>query len=95
MSEGRRGVAELSLAQLPQLLAWQELEYAPSVAGLAKLDIEETRAKHAFRLDSLNADVLKLVEDLLDNFRVNESVLGDDVLDQGSLLSTRFCRGCC
>ena len=52
----RRVVAELkppiSLAQLPQVLAWHELECAPSVTGLAKLDIEEARAKHAFRLDS-------------------------------------------
>ena len=95
MSEGRRGVAELSLAQLPQLLAWQELEYALSVTGLAKLDIEEARAKHAFRLDTLHADLLELVEDLLDNFRVDENVLGNDVLDQGRLLSTTFCRGCC
>ena len=75
MSEGRRGVAELSLAQLPQLLAWQDLEYALSVTGLAKLDIEEARAKHALRLDSLNADVLELGKDLLHNFRVHENVL--------------------
>ena len=95
MSEGRRGVAELSLAQLPQVLAWHELECAPSVTGLAMLDSEEPCAKHAFRLYIFNADLFELVEDLLDNFRVNESVLGDDVLDQGSLLSTTFCRGCC
>ena len=75
MSEGRRGVAELSLAQLPQVLAWHELECAPSVAGLAKRDIEEARAKHALRLDSLNADVLELGKDLLHNFRVHENVL--------------------
>ena len=75
MSEGRRGVAELSLAQLPQVLAWHELECAPSVTGLAKLDIEEARAKHALRLDSLNADVLELGKDLLHNFRVHENVL--------------------
>ena len=92
MSEGRRGVAELSLAQLPQLLAWHELECAPSVTGLAKLDIEEARAKHALRLDIFNADLLELVEDLLDNVRVDENVLGNDVLDQGRLLSTTFCR---
>ena len=95
MSEGRRGVAELSLAQLPQLLAWQELEYALSVTRFAKLDIEEARAKHVLRLDIFNADLLELVEDLLDNVRVDENVLGNDVLDQGSLLSTTFCRGCC
>ena len=95
MSEGRRGVAELSLAQLPQLLAWQELEYALSVTGLAKLDIEEARAKHVLRLDIFNADLLELVEDLLDNVRVDENVLGNDVLDQGCLLPTTFCRGCC
>ena len=97
MSEGRRGVAELkppiSLAQLPQVLAWHELECAPSVTGLAKLDIEEARAKHAFRLDSLNADVLELAEDLLNNFRVDENSLGDDVLDQRRLRWTTFCRG--
>ena len=75
MSEGRRGAAELSLAQLPQVLAWHELECAPSVTGLAKLDIEEARAKHALRLDSLNADVLELGKDLLHNFRVHENVL--------------------
>ena len=86
MSEGRRGVAELSLAQLPQVLAWHELECAPSVTGLAKLDIEEARAKHALRLDIFNADLLELVEDLLDNVRVDENVLGNDVLDQGRLV---------
>ena len=48
MSEGRRGVAELSLAQLPQVLAWHELECAPSPAqSLAKLDSEEPRAENA------------------------------------------------
>ena len=92
MSEGRRGVAELSLAQLPQLLAWDDLECALGVTGLAKLDIEEARAKHALRLDMFNADLLELVEDLLDNVRVDENVLGNDVLDQGRLLSTTFCR---
>ena len=60
MSEGRRGAADLSLAQLPQVPAWHELECAPSVTGLAKLDIEEARAKHALRLGSLNADLLEL-----------------------------------
>ena len=84
MSEGRRGVAELSLSQLPQLLAWYELECAPSVAGLAKLDIEEARAKHALRLDIFNADLLELVEDLLDNVRVDENVFGNDVIDHGA-----------
>ena len=74
MSEGRRGVAELSLAQLPQVLAWNELECAPSVTGLAKLDSEEARAKHALLLDMFNADLLELVEDLLDNVRVDENV---------------------
>ena len=95
MSEGRRGVAERSLAQLPQLLAWQELEYALSVSSLAKIDIEEARAKHVLRLDIFNADLLELVEDLLDNVRVDENVFGNDVLDQGRLLSTTLCRGCC
>ena len=95
MSEGRRGAAELSLAQLPQFLAWRELECAPGVRGLAKLDIEEARAKHALRLDIFDADLFELVEDLLDNVRVDENVLGNDVLDQGRLLSTTFCRGCC
>ena len=93
MSEGRRGVAELSLAQLPQVLAWHELECVPSATALAKLDSEEARAKHALRLDIFNADLLELVEDLLDNVRVDENVLGNDVLDQGRLLSTTFCRG--
>ena len=93
MSEGRRGVAELSLAQLPQVLAWNELECAPSITGLAKLDIEEARAKHALRLDIFKADLLELVEDLLDNMRVDENVLGNDVLDQGRLRWTTFCRG--
>ena len=49
-----------SLAHLLQILAWQDLDCAPSVTGLAKLDIEEARAKHALRLDSLNADLLEL-----------------------------------
>ena len=95
MSEGRRGVAELSLAQLPQVLAWHELECAPSVTGLAKLDIEESRAKHVLRLDIFNTDLLELVEDLLDNARVDENVFGNAVLDYGRLLSATFCRGCC
>ena len=76
MSEGRRAVAELSLAQLPQVLAWHELECAPCPAqGLAMLHSEEPCAKHAFRLDSLNADVLELGKDLLHNFRVHVNVL--------------------
>ena len=99
ISESRRVVAHLkppiSLAQLPQFLAWHELKCAPSVTGLAMLDSEEPCAKHTFRLDSLNADFLKLAEDLLNNFGVDESVLGNDILDQGRMRSTTFFRGCC
>ena len=83
----------ISLAQLPQVLARDELECVPSITGLAKLDFEEARAKHALRLDIFNADLLILVEDLLDNVRVDENSLGDDVLDQGRLRWTTFCRG--
>ena len=63
---GGRVVAELkppiSLAQLlPQVLAWHELECTACPAqGLAKLYSEESRAKDAFRFDSLSADVLQL-----------------------------------
>ena len=96
--EGRRVVAELkppiSLAQLlPQVLAWHELECACPAQGLAKLHSEEARSKHTLRLDSVNADVLELAEDLLDNSRVDENSLGDDVLDQRRLRWTIFCRG--
>ena len=56
------------------------------------LHSEEPCAKHAFRLDSLNADVLELAEDLLDQFRMDENSLGDDVLDQERLGWTSFGR---
>ena len=83
----------ISLAQLLQVLAWHELECAPPPAqSLAKLDSEEPRAENAFRLDSLQANLLELPEDLLDNFRVDENVLGNDILDQGRLVLTRFGR---
>ena len=82
----KRVIAELkppiSLAQLPQVLAWQDLDCAPSVTGLAKSHSEEAHAKHALRLDSLNAHVLELVEDPLDNFRIDEYVFGNDILDR-------------
>ena len=91
-----RVIAELkppiSLAQLLQALAWQYLDCAPSVTGLAKSHSEEAHAKHALRLDSLNAHVLELVEDLLYNFRVDENVLGDDILDR--CRPTRTGRAC-
>ena len=89
----RDALPPISLAQLPQVLAWHELECAPCPAqGLAKLHSEEARAKHPLRLDSVNADVLELAEDLLDQFRMDENSLGDDVLDQERLGWTSFGR---
>ena len=97
ISESRRVVAQLkppiSLAQLPQVLAWHELECAPSTASLVMLHSEESRAENARRLDSFHTNLLELIENLLDNVRGDENVLGNDVLDQGRLLSTTFC--CC
>ena len=68
-------------------LNWRDQRLHACFAGLAKLESEESNAKHSLPLDSFHANVLELAQDLLDNMRVNEGFLGDYIFLQG-------CPGC-
>ena len=98
----RGALPQNSLAKLLQSLAWQDLERATfryclsdvlpaqldaCFTGLAEHHCDKAHAKHPLRLYLLHTNVLELAQDFLDNVRVNERFLRDDVFQQG-------CPGC-